>query len=370
MAGILILGGYGSTGRVLAHYLLSESDAGVVVAGRNLAKAQALAAQLNGAFEGNRASARRVDAADAASLREGLRGVGIVLVAAPTAQHTETVARAALEAAVDYLDVQFAPAKLAVLRSLAPEIERRRRCFVTEAGFHPGLPSAMVRYAATQLSRIDRAVTACYLSMGRRLVWSEAVDELMEAFRHYQGQVFKNGRWTRARSVQLRRVDFGGEIGRRTCFSMFFEELRALPDVYPSLEEVGFYISGTHWFLDWVIGSVVMLGLRLFPRRGVRPLGRLYWWGMRTFAKPPYEVRLKVEARGQRDGKPATVEATVSHPDGYVLTAVPVVACLLQLLDGSARRPGLWMMGHLVEPVRLFRDMERMGIAVGGLRPT
>ena len=37
---------------------------------------------------------------------------------------------------------------------------------------------------------------------------------------------------------------------------------------------------------------------------------------------------------------------------------------LLQYLEGSAKRPGLWMMGHLAEPVRLMIDMEKMGIKV------
>jgi saccharopine dehydrogenase (NAD+, L-lysine-forming) len=71
-----------------------------------------------------------------------------------------------------------------------------------------------------------------------------------------------------------------------------------------------------------------------------------------------------VEASGEKDGQPARVQLAVSHPDGYELTAIPVAACLLQWLDGSARKPGLWMMGHLAEPLRLFEDMQRMGVEI------
>jgi len=88
------------------------------------------------------------------------------------------------------------------------------------------------------------------------------------------------------------------------------------------------------------------------------------WWGMQNLPRPPHRALLKVEASGEKDGRPARFEMAVSHGDAYELTAIPVVACLEQVLDGSARRPGLWMMGHLVDPLRLFRDMEEMGVRV------
>lgn len=369
MATILILGGYGYTGRLLARHLLEQSGARIVLAARHLEKVQAYASQLNTEFNGERVSAVRTDAADMQSLREALRDIDLLLVAAPTTQYVEIVIRTALDSGVDYLDVQLGARKLALLKSLAPEIERAGRCFITEAGFHPGLPSAMIRYAASQLDRVDTAITAAYLAylnMGKKMPYSEAVDELMEVFRDYQAQVFKSGRWTKTGwfEFDVRKVSFGGEIGVRQCYSMFFEELRALPEIYPTLKDVGFYISGSHWFVDWVITPLAMVGMKIAPRYAIRPMGKLVWWGMQTFPKPPYLVLLKVEAAGEKRGKPAKVEASVSHPDGYELTAIPVVAALLQYLDGPARRPGLWMMGHLVEPVRLFEDMKRMGIQV------
>jgi len=162
----------------------------------------------------------------------------------------------------------------------------------------------------------------------------------------------------------MRKIDFGGEIGMKNCYSMFFEELRPLPEMYPSLKEVGFYISETHWLLDWVIDMVVILGLKIAPKRSVRPLGKLLWWGMMNLPKPPYRVELQVQASGLKNGKQAKFQASVSHSDGYQLTAIPVVALLLQYLEGSARRPGLWMMGYLAEPARLMKDMVKMGVKV------
>jgi saccharopine dehydrogenase (NAD+, L-lysine-forming) len=361
---ILILGGSGYTGRLLALHLLEQSGVDVVLAARNLDRVQTITNQLNSQYAGNRVKSIRIDAADRQNLATTLKGIDLLLVASPTTYYAENVIQAALETGIDYLDVQLGAQKLKLLQSLAPCIQEAGRCFITEAGFHPGLPAVMVRYAATQLQRLDTAIVGAYLNMGKSLPYTEAVDELMELFQDYQAQVFRQGGWTRSSAYETRTIDFGGEIGSRRCISMFFAELQAVPELLPSLREMGFYMSETHWVVDYVLTPLALLGMKIAPHRGVRPLGRLVWWGMQNFPRPPYLVVLKIEARGWKDGQPERLEVHISHPDGYELTAIPVVACLLQYLDGTARRPGLWMMGHLVDPVRLFDDMQRMGIKV------
>src|SRR5262249_10722803 len=87
-------------------------------------------------------------------------------------------------------------------------------------------------------------------------------------------------------------------------------------------------------------------------------------WSVNAFSRPPYGAVLLLEARGERDGRPLSVRVALRHPDAYEFTAIPVAACLRQYLDGSIARPGLWLMGEVVEAARLFQDMERMGVGV------
>lgn len=354
MMNILLLGGYGSTGRPLTKHLLAQTDFRIVIAGRHLDKAQTFVDSL----QSERVSVQQVDATDYPSLRQALQGVDLMLVAAPTTHHTETVVRAALEAGVDYLDIQYADLKLDVLRTHEKEMLEKNLCFVTEAGYHPGLPSAMIRYAASKLDCIESACTAGYLNMGN-LQYTEAVDELMEGFVHYQAQVYKNGAWTKPGSWDMRKFDFGQGIGTKTCYSMFFEELRCIPEMYPTLRDTGFYIAGWNPLTDLILTPIIMVGLKIAPKRGIRPLGKLMWWGV-NLSKPPYRVVLKVEAEGQLNGRPARVQARIEHEDGYELTAIPVVALLKQY--EQIRKPGLHMMGHLAEPGRLFDEMQKMGV--------
>lgn len=361
MSKILILGGTGYTGRPLARLLLEHSDATLTIATRHLDKAQAMADELNGQYPGSRVSAVHADAAEAASLRTAFRGQDLVMVAAPTTAQAESVVRTALDEGVDYLDVQLGAEKFTLLQSLAEEIKHSGRCFITEAGFHPGLPAALVRYAASFMDTIESATAVGYINMGNNLPYTEAVSELIDVFKDYQAQVYKNGQWTKTTSFETRKIDLGSDIGRKLCYSMFFEELRYLPQIFPSLKNVGFFISESHWMTDWVIFPIVWMWLKIMPK-SVGPIGRLLWWAMGTFHKKPDRVELQVQASGVKDGKTVEIQASVAHPDGYELTAIPVVAALLQYLDGSARKPGLWMMGYLFEPVRLMKDMEKLGV--------
>src|SRR3990172_2812243 len=54
---ILILGGSGNTGRQIAGLLLQETGSGLVLAGRKLARAQAVTLELNQQHPGERVSA-------------------------------------------------------------------------------------------------------------------------------------------------------------------------------------------------------------------------------------------------------------------------------------------------------------------------
>jgi len=68
MKNIVILGGTGYTGKLIARHLLEQSDSRVIIAARRLEKSQAFVDELNKEFPGVRASAVYADAADAASL--------------------------------------------------------------------------------------------------------------------------------------------------------------------------------------------------------------------------------------------------------------------------------------------------------------
>jgi hypothetical protein len=84
----------------------------------------------------------------------------------------------------------------------------------------------------------------------------------------------------------------------------------------------------------------------------------------RKFTKPPYTTTLSMEAQGKVDHHKEKIEIIISHKNGYQATAIPVVAGILQLLDGSIKDPGVIIMGHGVDPDRHLKDIKRMGMSV------
>ncbi|MEE9464608.1 MAG: saccharopine dehydrogenase NADP-binding domain-containing protein [Candidatus Neomarinimicrobiota bacterium] len=367
---IFILGGYGSAGRLIAQYLLEYTEVELTVAGRNAERAAQAAGKLNRQCGSDRVTAVKVDARDQAGLTHALVGHDLLVVASSTAQFAREVAGAALAAGVDYLDIQYSTRRLEVLESLADEIASAGRVFITEGGFHPGVPAALVRYAAQKLPGLRRAVVGCAL----RVDWSsyqvgeDTAMEFAQELSDYRALVYRDGMWRKAplwsTSVMLK-MDFGDPFGRLYAAPMLLEEMRALPDLIPSLQETGFYITGFNWFADYLIMPLALGAIKLFPRLALRPMGRFLFWGLRRFSRPPYGVVLQMDARGDSSG----LRVRVSHEDGYVLTAVPTVACLRQYLDGTIAKPGLYLMAQVVEPERFLADMADMGVGISRAEP-
>jgi saccharopine dehydrogenase (NAD+, L-lysine-forming) len=227
----------------------------------------------------------------------------------------------------------------------------------------------MVRYVAPQFDRLESAVVASVIKMdwSRLKLSASTVDEFMGEFRDFQTLHLKNGRWQNAGLAEMmmpRTIEFGAAWGRQSCIPMFLEELRPLSASYPALREAGFYVGGFNWFVDWCLSPLILGVMQVAPRRGVRPMARLMRWGLNTFSRPPYGTLLQLEAKGVKSNASKAVTVSVAHPDGYQLTAMSAAACLLQYLDGSLRKPGLWLQAQAVAPERFMRDLARLGADV------
>jgi saccharopine dehydrogenase (NAD+, L-lysine forming) len=163
-----IVGGYGATGRAVVSELHKSSNGEIVIAGRDLTQAKALAAQFD-----NRVSAMRVDVMDRRALEEFCQTCSIVVNSAgPVMLLQDRVAQAAFCNHCHYIDA----AGLSLVKERmvlhSREIADSGLTFVISAGWMPGLseivPAYSVEQARTRMDSVE-SVTVCFGDSGE---WS------------------------------------------------------------------------------------------------------------------------------------------------------------------------------------------------------
>lgn len=358
---VVVLGGYGETGRRLARLLVQRTDAQVVVAGRDGRRAETLAAELGAV----RVRGIALDATDARAVRRALDGAALCVCAASLPGQVRALADAVMDAGADWLDLQVHTGQARTLKQLAARIEASGCCFVTQAGFHPGLPAPLVRWAATQVDALERAWVGGLLH-GPFPV-TAGLNELVAGFRDFRSERYRDGRWERvtgSRPSDFPVIDFAFGFGRHRTAPWALDELIPLPDQIPTLRELGFSVA-TNKLTDSVVTPAILAGLAVTgPRpRAVNAYGRLLARSTQA-VRPPIGAVVQLDGKGRRGGTGVAVAVRVFHADGYDLTAIPAASMVAQVLDGSARRPGLHCMGLLADPARLLADMEAMGVQV------
>jgi len=358
---ILLVGATGYVGRKLANYLLTETDATVILSGRSRAKLD----QLRSSFRDNDFATRvellEFDARnlDIAALAE----FDLLVNATANGPHNASLIQACLERRADWIDMQMTNELLEPSTELQAKIERAGCRFVIQAGFHPGVIAALARYAAQQMDVMDSAIVGSVIRDKVGLPFTSGVEELVESFRDYKSEMYRDGRWQKLKYADYPKIEFENDFGKLLTYPVKMPELRRLPDLLPDLEGLGFFVAGFNWFADYLVTPLIMLGSRIAPRQTVSVLGRLLSWSTVNFAKPPYGTVVQVDAKGQREGQPVRFRLSLFNEDAYVLTAIPTVAMIKQMLQEEFQ-PGIHLMGLCCDPVKLLDDIERTGIPI------
>ncbi|WP_159872055.1 MULTISPECIES: saccharopine dehydrogenase NADP-binding domain-containing protein [unclassified Raoultella] len=361
MKRVLIVGGYGNAGKCIVEMLLDASDAALVVAGRNEMRGRQFIEEKNVAPD--RLTFLALDATDPESMFKAADGVDLVVMASGTSMFAEATVRSTLQASTDYIDLQVNAGKTRVLQEIDPLAKSQGRCVITDAGFHPGLPAAMVRYL---ISRVPTLTTARISSL-IAIDWHQSmpisastVEEFVDEFRDFAYEEYADGHWRAA--GKPRRVVFPSPFGRRLCTAMGLAEMHEITSSYPQLTDAGFWVAGFNPVTDFLAIPLAFVGMRYFPKHLKRPLSRLLQGSLLHFSRPPYGVVLQLDGKAGVSAEGPLMR--ISHPDAYVVTAAPVVATILQLLDGSISTPGVHLQATIVDIERFFVDLARLGLRI------
>lgn len=216
---VLVVGGYGEVGRNVARRLASFLPGRVVVAGRNLGRAQAFAEEL-----GRGASARAVDTGAAAPALD-LSNLSTVVMCVDQAD-TGLVERCLLER-VDYVDVTAHQPSIDAIERLDHLACARQSTAVLSVGLCPGVTNLLAAHAARAfdtLSKID-----IFLMIGSGDRHGEAAIDWTLANLSRPFTVFRDDRRRTVRGMaEHELVTFPGDRRPRRAYRFNFPDQRTI----------------------------------------------------------------------------------------------------------------------------------------------
>lgn len=249
---VMVLGGYGFFGARISESLASDLSIHLLVAGRDLAKATTLAAELK--LPASQAMALDANDPNLAARLQEARVDTLIHTAGPFQAQKYTVAAAAINAGCNYVDLADGREFVAGIGSLDAAARARGVTVVSGASSVPALSSAVVDRYLPQFKRLDSIEFG--ISSGARTPGLATVRGVFS----YGGKPFKEwrrGAWYTTHGwLDLRRHVFPTPLGARWISSCDIPDLTLFPKRYPTVRTVSFHAG----FVS-ALGQLVVCGL-------------------------------------------------------------------------------------------------------------
>ncbi|MBV9704043.1 MAG: DUF4166 domain-containing protein [Methylobacteriaceae bacterium] len=358
------MGGTGAFGRRLVERLAATTDLDIIIAGRSLERAQALADALRPIARGNIAvAALDRDALTAAAIVE--LGAAIVVDAAGPFQGREPlVARAAIEARCHYIDLADARDFVSRFPQLHDAAHGAGVMAITGASSTPALSHAVLDHLTAGWQMVSRVEIA--ISPGNRAPRGASAAKAILSFVGKPVRVWLDGAWrNRFGWSGLQRVNVPG-LGRRWLSLCETPDLDLVPARFPSVRSASFRAGlelGVLHFGMWALGLIVCL--RLIP--SLVPLARPLLWIARQF--DPFGTdrgAMLVEAAGMSaDGRPVVAcWRLVAAPGvGPNVPVLPALALVRRLAAGLEPRAGAFAAAGLLSLDDVAREFAPLDVA-------
>ncbi len=158
MARIVVVGGYGAFGARVVERLARAGDVDIVIAGRDLRRAEAAAASVRNTSKANIAAVR-IDAKfpDLPTLR-GLSTDVLINASGPFQAQDYALARACIDAGIHYIDLADARSFVTGITALDAEARAANVLVTSGASTVPAISSAVIDHFRGRLSRLDEIV--------------------------------------------------------------------------------------------------------------------------------------------------------------------------------------------------------------------
>ncbi|MFZ2001063.1 MAG: saccharopine dehydrogenase NADP-binding domain-containing protein [Candidatus Sulfotelmatobacter sp.] len=356
-----IVGGYGASGRIVASELWKSCAGEILIGGRDLAKAKALAAEFDG-----RASAAHLDILDTHSLDDFCSRCSIVVnCAGPVIVLQDRVAQAALRKRCHYIDAAGMSVVKERMLPHSREIESLGLSFVVSAGWMPGISELLPVYADAQARARMDAIESLKVYFADSGEWSTNALRDGAWFIHQAGLrgagYFRRGEWTRAKTSQaFRRVDLGDPVGAGR-FVMFST---------PELGEIGRRLNDCDVFtythlsgFRTVLATTLMALVPLPEGLGIRLLRNVFRRN-RLHGGDRVDCFVVAQVLGRSQGRRLDLTVQIVYKDrrDYWIHGVALATVARAVSGGKAVRAGVHFLADAADPTSLMAELRKAGV--------
>ncbi len=340
---LLIAGGYGVVGRRLGARLAGELPERVVIAGRDLQRAEALCREI-----GHGSRARRLDVDDAATIEHALVGVGTVISC--VVQRERHLLEACVARGVGYTDVAPALAFWSDADRLGSAARESGACVVLGAGLSPGVSNMMARKLARDLGRVDSVETAIALGVCDEY-GPDSLRHVLEALARPFAVAEAGG--LRAALPNGRPVCFPEPVGERIAYLFPWSDVVRYPTTLGAATALGRLALDPPW-LGRAASLLACARARRWVSGSIIEQLRKAYVGRDCFA-----LVVTVEAGGR------AVRMSFAGRHQAEATAAAAAVTARALASGALAAPGVWLPEEIMDPEQFFA-----ALAASGFMPT
>lgn len=347
---ILIIGGYGAVGQVLAQTLADKFPGQIIVAGRSYKKANVLAQDSDGKIK-----PYQLDLNTAHENPEVLDGVAVVVMCldVPDMRFVQQI----LRRGIHYIDITADDAILQQIEALDDVAKTGDSTAVLSVGLSPGLTNLLARYAQTKFDTLNRIDIQILLGMGEAHGSAATRWTIQNLSADYT--VFENGVPRPVRSfAEHRSAYFPDSLGKRDVYRFDFSDQHVIARTL-NVPSVSTWIT-----FDPASTATLMA---FFCRTGLSKLLRYKWLEdmtvklSRSFQYGSDKFVLQVEASGEKNGRFLVKKVGILGNGQGRATGIATARVVEHVLLTNCPS-GVYHSEQLFHPQSFFKELERYDI--------
>jgi saccharopine dehydrogenase-like NADP-dependent oxidoreductase len=351
---ILIVGGYGGVGQHIATTLAEHFPQEVIVAGRNLQKAQQFVAKI-----ANKALAIKLDITNLNEVA-GVLGDEINLVVMCVEEQSSQFAEQCIDRGINYIDIAATHTLLSQIELLDHKAKQSGATVALSVGLAPGITNLLASHCVQKLEQVDHLDIFILLGMGEvhgessnqwmldnlntsYLLQQADEKKLVQSFEQYKQTIFSDG------------------IGKRSAFCFNFSDQHIVVKTL-AIKSAATWACFDSAFFGWLIylekklGLLNLLRLNWFKKIALKLLNKLHF-GSDIFI-------INVVANGSVNGKAMIYSCGVSGREEGRITGL-VAAEVAEQMVFNTMPAGVFHIEQLfTQPKQFIEELSKQTIGL------